>query len=719
LEPDQNPTKTFEVRAREYRKSPARERLGAIVDPSQVLMEDQLRDFELSGSEAQYETVRLESRLDHEPASEVHIYEMYWADLSRAGQGLLSVFGELYQLILHVPSLGRHTVDAAWMTADVGDSSAWPTLQKLERAGAHLLAAWIPVLNLWLLGCVLLALSGTLVTSLPERFQPLPGLLIVTVAVVVGTGVALLKEKRGWGLSWSAPPLLILGAAAAGYLLVYLLDAWSLSYTLFAVAVLGLLAFIGRLLMTAYEKRRKEVSPFWQSTGLLVLAGLASQLLLVPRTEAEVLTAGFRVAEFVFVALTASWIAFLVVQLCAWAVGWYAVSRVADRGAARTAESGTRGADAGADTQLQESRERDVGRDPPVSASMSSEPALDLDAVKRRANRLKRAEWTARLCLALPAALFIIVTIMLRTALYGATATIATKALYDVVLLDWVGVPSQLHHSELAWQMIILSTPELILLLALVGVAMLFLFWGLFPVVWAEVRPPCQVSACEAEAKQKASRPAGATVHPSAAALGNWLNNGLRIARRSGDLIVLAVALILPVVGLLNTPKLIPGLAGVVAVFRDLAAGSEQILKAMGVLVGGSAVGLLALGGWLKKLAGGFRPLLDVLLDVDSYLREHPVENNPRAHLRSIRLAAAAPLRVDSCGRRPISGADRRRSQPGQRHLGGSLTLPEGTPGPIARAALHVASGISLHNGVPVAAALRTALPASVPLGTS
>src|SRR5207302_2013350 len=35
----------------------------------------------------------------------------------------------------------------------------------------------------------------------------------------------------------------------------------------------------------------------------------------------------------------------------------------------------------------------------------------------------------------------------------------------------------------------------------------------------------------------------------------------------------------------------------------------------------------------LQKLALGFRPVLGVILDVDSYLREHPRQANPRARI--------------------------------------------------------------------------------------
>ena len=52
----------------------------------------------------------------------------------------------------------------------------------------------------------------------------------------------------------------------------------------------------------------------------------------------------------------------------------------------------------------------------------------------------------------------------------------------------------------------------------------------------------------------------------------------------------------------------------------------------LGGLVAGSAVGLFALGRNLKRFAGLLAPL-DVLLDVDNYIREHPRDENPTARI--------------------------------------------------------------------------------------
>ena len=42
----------------------------------------------------------------------VDIYEMHWADLSRLGTGFVQIFGELFQLLFHLSSLGRPIIDS-------------------------------------------------------------------------------------------------------------------------------------------------------------------------------------------------------------------------------------------------------------------------------------------------------------------------------------------------------------------------------------------------------------------------------------------------------------------------------------------------------------------------------------------------------------------------------------------------------------------------------
>jgi hypothetical protein len=65
-------------------------------------------------------------------------------------------------------------------------------------------------------------------------------------------------------------------------------------------------------------------------------------------------------------------------------------------------------------------------------------------------------------------------------------------------------------------------------------------------------------------------------------------------------------------------------------------AGFPSLLTAVqvaGTISGIIFTWLFAIRGDLKKLALGFAPALDILLDVDNWLREHPLSRNPKARI--------------------------------------------------------------------------------------
>src|SRR4029077_16004688 len=79
----------------------------------------------------------------------VHIYEMYWADLSRLGNAFTQIFGELYQILFHLASVGVNNVMAASMHFQ-GTSSAdkWDVFTTAQKYATGILAWPIPILNL-------------------------------------------------------------------------------------------------------------------------------------------------------------------------------------------------------------------------------------------------------------------------------------------------------------------------------------------------------------------------------------------------------------------------------------------------------------------------------------------------------------------------------------------------------------------------------------------
>ena len=109
-----------------------------------------------------YQTICLEGEgkftdINNNPVvKKVHIYEMYWADLSRLGTGFIRIFGELYQLIFHFSILGNSVINSAQeeFNKDTNTKYLFNNFKAFNKC--HYIAVWllnlpIPILNLYLL----------------------------------------------------------------------------------------------------------------------------------------------------------------------------------------------------------------------------------------------------------------------------------------------------------------------------------------------------------------------------------------------------------------------------------------------------------------------------------------------------------------------------------------------------------------------------------------
>jgi hypothetical protein len=78
------------------------------------IMEDRLRQYVPDGTDQVYESIRCECVLTPPlgPSIEVHVYEMFWSDLSSFGTGIALAFMRLFSLIFDLCLLGRQTLDA-------------------------------------------------------------------------------------------------------------------------------------------------------------------------------------------------------------------------------------------------------------------------------------------------------------------------------------------------------------------------------------------------------------------------------------------------------------------------------------------------------------------------------------------------------------------------------------------------------------------------------
>lgn len=130
-----------------------------------------------------YDTVRLRGRRlkpknnaapnptssDEVAADDIDIYEFHWADLSRLQNGVLHVLTAFYQLLFHVCSLGRDTLDLAEpesRAAGVLRRWQWSALRSCHAVVSACLSMAIPVLNLCLLGVLLIVLPAKVPTAM-------------------------------------------------------------------------------------------------------------------------------------------------------------------------------------------------------------------------------------------------------------------------------------------------------------------------------------------------------------------------------------------------------------------------------------------------------------------------------------------------------------------------------------------------------------------------
>lgn len=574
--------------ARKAGGAPADAREALRAEPDIALMHDLLAEHTPSGADVAYRTVRLRGPRLGGSARTIDVHELYWADLSRVGTGALRVLGELYQVLFHVSCLGGQVASAATID-DARDNRAWHVLRWAHGQASYVLAVIAPLLNLWMLAAVAAGSAVVAVCALPEPARAVPGLAVLLLATL---GRLALK-RFAWDqpfLLWALVPPVLLAIAGAAYPLA---RPVALQFTAF-VAV-GVLWFAGRWLVRRYVAMRPEAGHFGVGSLAVVMGALAAALAFEGRDLPGVLTACLWIIELVFAASGVAWAWFFAMQFVALAAGRVARRRPVD-----------------ADARL----------------------------------RLTRAERTVRLTLALPVVAFILITMTLWSGLYVAAERVIPAHPYPSIWANYVRltVPAvaaapgtarlppetvarrSLEHAEGAWILIQTAAPPMLVLVVVAGLTMLIAIWSALPSLVAELRPQW----------------ADVRTAPS----GEWLDRGFRFLWLAGVLLVAGCGLTAVFAAghlyyLAGRPDAVTPSGNAFvwwppeAFLHWYVVNSAWLLKLFGTAVAGTALGMLAFGGRLKKLTGGLRPVLDVLLDVDNYLREYPRRNNPRSRIAS------------------------------------------------------------------------------------
>src|SRR5215475_7738231 len=183
-------------------------------DLSFEFMRGQLRNYRGDDPADTYQTGRLEGRRRGHDGDErvVHIYEAFWSDLSNLkGGGGLRIFGELYQLLFHLPSLGTHAVDAE---APYESGWKWAWFRRVQSWSAIALTVPIPLLNLFMLGVAVIVPGLVYLDRLSPGRQLVVSVAANGAALVFGAGLLFwFVFRRMWPL-WLLPVILWVAAVA-------------------------------------------------------------------------------------------------------------------------------------------------------------------------------------------------------------------------------------------------------------------------------------------------------------------------------------------------------------------------------------------------------------------------------------------------------------------------------------------------------------------------
>ena len=583
-----------------------------------LFMEGQLAEYKGEGPEETYEVLRLKGRryanapVGRErdspkeetgqpplPEKEVHVYDMFWSDLSGVGTAGLRIFGELYQLLFHLGSIGVNNVKAAAITLrDTPAGPAWSRFGGAQKRAAAILAMPIPILNLIMLA---FTTAVVLVASLAKLsvVEELITTSLLLFGVIAGAWGYALMRKGAFGMAaFRWPVILFLLAASIVSSLAALyakrldpLTKWSEAIE----AAAGLMVVIGAMfavksVIAAYEKRRPGANRAFAYSLVFVglLAAISAPWFMPQSHHFLAMSILMRCIELTFWALTIVWQLFWVMLVVAFLAGYRAVKRTAT-------------------------------------------------AVPDEAERAARTNWTARITLALPAILFLLVTFAGWMGLLSISLPLLPHRTHlpntpygkadcqEGSIRNPIGskTPSVQCYTPLlppraavrtagdwAWETMFQAgvgyTPAVLLLVCF---AIVISIWGLAPSVMNEVSPP---------------RGLGPRVEHEAEALGNWLDNGYRFMRWAGRLVYLGVVAFPLTIVLVFLPA---------DWIKDYKEWILPLQTALGAMVAGAGIGILGLGGRFSKLALGFRPIVRVALDVDNWMREHPRDSNPTARI--------------------------------------------------------------------------------------
>jgi hypothetical protein len=563
-------------------------------------LNDQLANYAPNPRQQQvcdhYRTIRIDQSVPNslpstEPADiTTHVYEMYWGDLSRLGDSAIALFNEFFQLLFHLASLGQHVVTSGYEEASAHYAPQswglrlWRWYMHCQELAVALISLVIPLLSLHLLVLMGVTLIGKL--PIPQNewlFGSLLTTLVLPIAAAVFFGFRKLKfDRKTWvvvsllAAVVSISALQLFNLVAAGAIGKQLAIAW-LVYALITVIIqFGPVA--------AYEKRRPGASLAHMIIGLattLTFLDLAPRLPLLELPAASlsyaaVVHTSFRTIERLYLALAGIWTVFYLTQVQCWFLGQSVKSQVS----------------------------RQLSRNSNVSNRTLSNWKI----------RIKRCNTTARMTLAAAAALYFIIT----TGLWSGLNQLE-KWLH---VLPQGGKDGWYSISDLWFQRIYqlpqgpLSSQGFIQ--ALLSNSVPLIFWINLLLLLLTIATV--IGALWPSVSREGAMPQNDERSPQ---LGRWLDRGFKAMLWVSALgLTFNMVVLMPlgyVVGILSKSGFMSQLN------MPIAESFWVPLAAIPILF---VVVLLS-----EKFRSQLRGVLDAILDVDNYLRIHPVTDNPRSRI--------------------------------------------------------------------------------------
>lgn len=542
-----------------------------------------------------YDTIRLEgTRIPdaHGPEAKhasaaptpVHVYEMYWADLSRVGSGPFRVFGAFYQLLFNVAHLGRLAVDHAALTFP--GHTGWRRYARLHTSAVRLLTIFVPISWLSMLATSL----GLLVLALPTPAKTIAIDVVAGVAVAAALA-AVLRGTGARGITWWVVPAgAIVTANTAGELVRRAVAADAIGGTLlvdrFFVCAWTLVAS-GALMAIYRGYERFRPGAFSAGVITTTIVALVSMVYVPWAPSVDSLLARTLDVFAVETALTvALWYGFYATGAISFAVG-----ALAERGLSPQHRGTARAARTTASATLA------------LSASAVLVVTFTLWSITLAGSRpLLRALDPAMLHFQLP--------------WFTATTPESTIAHYFAQIL---AASAGAGYPFLLWCLMALG----LLVLVALGPSLLLELTaptrphGIVGHAIGTNEPPARdLRIGEAQQTDDASEREG-----------QRLDQGLTLLERSAILLFLATFVFQPLVSILHW---LDASTSCCAPVRDglswLYANGAQWVTWSGSLIVIAGIGVLL----LRDRIG---PLIDTALDVDNYLREHPRSATPRARI--------------------------------------------------------------------------------------